>query len=131
LEYRLERLGNLIQEKIGSLIVGGRVKDPRVNPFLSITRVEVSKDLTWADVYVSTFRSGNNLERGVAGLQSAAGFMQAQFAREVHLRNTPRFRFHVDTSLKEEFDLIQKIEEIKAAEKGPATGEGENPMVAD
>jgi ribosome-binding factor A len=115
-EYRLERLSALIQEKVGALIVEGRIKDPRVNPFLSITRVEVSKDLAWADVHVSTFRSENNLARGVAGLQSAAGFIQAHIARETRLRQTPRLRFHADMGLKEEFDLIQKIDEIAAAE---------------
>jgi ribosome-binding factor A len=111
-EYRLERLGNLIQEKIGAFIVEGRIKDQRVNPFLSITRVDVSKDLTWADAYVSTFRSEANLNRGVEGLQSAAGFIQSQLAREIRIRQTPKLRFHADVSLKEEFDLIKKIDEI-------------------
>ena len=115
MEYRLERVGNLIQEKIGGLIVGGKIKDPRVNPYLSITRVEMSKDLVWADVYVSTFRSDSSLNRGVAGLQSAAGFLQAQLARDMHIRQTPRLRFHADLGLKEEFALIQKIDEIAAA----------------
>ncbi|MDR0784556.1 MAG: 30S ribosome-binding factor RbfA [Treponema sp.] len=113
MEYRLERIGNLIQQKIGALIVEGRIKDPRVNPFLSITRVSVSKDLAWADVHVSTFRNETNLERGVEGLQSAAGFIQRELSREIRIRQTPRLRFHVDASLKEEFDLIKKIDEIK------------------
>ncbi|MDR0410760.1 MAG: 30S ribosome-binding factor RbfA [Treponema sp.] len=113
MEYRLERIGHLIQQKIGGLIVQGKVKDPRVNPFLSITRVSVSKDLVWADVHVSTFRNETNLEHGVEGLQSAAGFIQKELSREIRLRQTPRLRFHADTSLKEEFDLIQKIDELK------------------
>jgi ribosome-binding factor A len=113
MEYRLERIGNLVQQKIGALITEGRIKDPRVNPFLSITHVSVSKDLAWADVYVSTFRNETSLERGVEGLKSAAGFIQKELSREIRIRQTPRLRFHVDTSLKEEFDLIQKIEEIK------------------
>jgi ribosome-binding factor A len=111
--YRLERIGNLIQQKIGALIVEGKIKDPRVEPFLSITHVSVSKDLAWADVYTSTFRNETNLERGVEGLQSAAGFIQKQLNREIHIRQTPRLRFHVDTSLKEGFELIKKIDEIK------------------
>lgn len=112
MEYRLERIGTLIQEKIGALIVEGRIKDPRVNPFLSVTRVEVSKDVSWADVYVSTFRNENSLKRGVAGLQSAAGFIQANIGREMRMRQTPKLRFHADTSLKEEFDLIRTIDAI-------------------
>lgn len=116
LEHRLERIGILIQEKIGTFIVEGKIKDPRVSSFLSVTRVSVSKDLTWADVYVSTFRSETNLENGVAGLQSAAGFIQKEMSRQIHIRQTPKLRFHADLSLKEEFELIQKIEEIKSGE---------------
>jgi len=71
-EFRTERVARLIQEKIGALIVEGKIKDHRVNPFLSVSRVKVSGDLSWADVYVSTFKPETNLERGVEGLQSAA-----------------------------------------------------------
>ncbi|MDR2445745.1 MAG: 30S ribosome-binding factor RbfA [Treponema sp.] len=122
MEYRLERLGTLIQEITGKLIVEGKIKDPRVHPFLSITRVEASKDLTWADVYVSTFRSETNLDKGVAGLQSAAGFIQARLAREMRIRQTPKLRFHADTGFKEAFDLIKKIDEI-AGENANGAGE--------
>jgi ribosome-binding factor A len=118
-EYRLERLGTLIQEIIGKLIVEGKIKDPRVNSFLSITRVGVSKDLTWVDIYVSTFRSSANLDRGIAGLQSAAGFIQARLAREMRIRQTPKLRFHPDTNFKDALDLIKKIDEI-TGENAPA-----------
>jgi ribosome-binding factor A len=115
-EFRTERVGRLIQEKIGALIVEGRIKDPRVNPFLSITRVSVSKDLAWAEVYVSTFKSEGNLSRGVEGLQSAAGFIQAQLASMMRIRQTPRLRFHEDMSIKEGFEIIQKIEDLTSHE---------------
>jgi ribosome-binding factor A len=111
-EFRTERVGRLIQEKIGAFIVEGRIKDPRVNPFLSITRVSVSRDFSWAEVYVSTFKSEANLARGVEGLQSAAGFIQAQLASVMRLRQTPRLRFHEDLSLKEGFELVKKIEDL-------------------
>ncbi|MDR2419040.1 MAG: 30S ribosome-binding factor RbfA [Treponema sp.] len=115
-EYRTERIGRLIQEKIGALIVEGRIKDPRVNPFLSITRVSVSRDLVWAEVYVSSFHAEANIVHGVAGLQSAAGFIQAQLAAVMRIRQTPRLRFHADSSLKEGFDIIHKLDELKANE---------------
>jgi ribosome-binding factor A len=117
-EFRTERVGRLIQEKIGALIVEGRIKDPRVNPFLSITRVIVSKDFAWAEVYVSTFKSEGNLAKGVEGLRSAAGFIQAQLASLMRLRQTPKLRFHEDMSIKEGFEIIQKIEDLNSHEGG-------------
>jgi ribosome-binding factor A len=111
-EFRTERVGRLIQEKIGALIVEGRIKDPRVNPFLSITRVTVSRDLAWAEVYVSTFKSRGDLARGVEGLSSAAGFIQAHLASLMRIRQTPKLRFHEDMSIKEGFEIIRKIEDL-------------------
>ncbi|MDR1565844.1 MAG: 30S ribosome-binding factor RbfA [Treponema sp.] len=112
-EYRTERLGRLIQEKIGALIVEGKIKDPRVTPFLSITRVTVSRDLAWAEVYVSAFTAEGSLVKGVAGLQSAAGFIQAQLAGSMRIRQTPKLRFHQDRGIREGFEIVKKIEELK------------------
>jgi ribosome-binding factor A len=111
-EYRTERVGHLIQQKISALILEGRIKDPRVNPFLSITRVTVSRDLAYAEVYVSNIRVGGNIPRGVEGLQSAAGFIQAELASFMRIRKTPRLRFHADESIREGFDMIKKIETL-------------------
>ena len=111
-DFRTEQVGQLIQEKIGSLIVEGKIKDPRVNPFLSVSRVKVSRDFSWAEVYISTFKPETNLAKGVLGLQSAAGFIQSRLAKEMRLRQTPRLRFHEDTSIREGFEMIKKIEDL-------------------
>jgi ribosome-binding factor A len=106
-----------MQEKIGALIVEGRIKDPRVDTFLSITRVSVSRDLSYADVYVSSFKTPQGLAKGVAGLQNAAGFIQSCLAKEVRLRQTPRLRFFEDSGMREGFDLIKKIEGLSRHEE--------------
>ncbi|MDR2305086.1 MAG: 30S ribosome-binding factor RbfA [Treponema sp.] len=116
-EYRTERIGHLIQEKISALILNGSIKDPRVNSFLSITRVNVSKDLSYADVYVSNISGKPGIAKGTAGLQSAAGFIQARLAGEMHIRKTPHLRFHEDSSIREGFDMIKKIEELNASKQ--------------
>jgi len=114
--FRTERLGQTIQEKIGSLILEGKIKDKRVNSFLSITRVDVSKDLSFADVYVSGVR-GQIKEKEVEGLQSAAGFIQSQLGAAMHIRKIPHLRFHADKSISDSFDIIKKIEELAETEK--------------
>jgi ribosome-binding factor A len=111
--YRIERVGHLIQEKLGALIVEGKIKDPRVDPFLSITRVKVSRDLTYADVYVSSYKTPEGLAKGVAGLQSAAGFIQASLAGQMRIRQTPKLRFIADSGMREGFELIKKIENLE------------------
>ena len=110
--FRAARVGNLIQEKIGELIVGEKIKDPRVDSFLSVTRVTVSGDLSHADIFVSGYKSEASLAKGVKGLQNAAGFIQAELSKSMHIRNTPRLRFHEDTGVREGFKIMQKIDEL-------------------
>jgi ribosome-binding factor A len=109
--FRTERLGQVIQEKIGSLILEGKVKDARVNSFISVTKVDVSKDISYADVYVSDIR-GKISEKEVEGLKSAAGFIQSQLGAVMHIRKIPKLRFHADRSIGDSFDLIKKIESL-------------------
>jgi ribosome-binding factor A len=111
-EFRTERLGQLIQEMISALVLEGKIKDPRVSPFISITRVNVSRDLSFADVYVSNIRESANIERSAEGLQSAAGFIRSCLGTNLRIRKIPRLRFHADTSIREGFDLVKKIEEL-------------------
>ncbi|MDR2071846.1 MAG: 30S ribosome-binding factor RbfA [Spirochaetaceae bacterium] len=114
--FRTDRVGALLQEKIGELIVGGKIKDPRVDSLLSVTRVEVSRDLVYADVFISG--CNKNLSTGVAGLKSAAGFIQAQLARSMHIRVTPRLRFHEDSGIRDGFDIIKKIDALTEEHDG-------------
>ena len=110
-QFRTERLGQTIQEIIGSLILEGKIKDSRVNSFLSISKVKVSKDLSYAEVYVSDIR-GKTTEKEIEGLKSAAGFIQSQLAASMHIRKIPKLRFHADTSVGDGFEMIKKIEAL-------------------
>ena len=73
-EFRLDKLAEQIREEISQLIFSGKIKDPRVSNFLSINRVEVSGDLAYAKVYVSSFMDAHKTKQGVRGLENAAGF---------------------------------------------------------
>ena len=54
-EFRLVRLGEQIRGEISKMLLSGQIKDPRVSSFLCINRVDVSADLGYAKVYVSSF----------------------------------------------------------------------------
>ena len=111
-EYRLIRLGEQIRGEIANLILRGDIKDPRVNQFLTINRVEVVSDLAYAKVFVSTFMADNQLAKGVAGLQSAAGFIQSSIAKKLRIRQFPKLTFVADTSLKDGFNMVKKLDEL-------------------
>ena len=109
----MQRLDAQLREEISSLLLRGEIKDPRVSNFLSINRVDVSSDLSYAKVYVSTFLSDAQLEKGVDGLNNAAGFIQSAIAKKLRIRKFPKFTFVVDKGMKEGFHMVQRLTELE------------------
>lgn len=112
-EFRLIRLGEQIREEIASMILSEQIKDPRVSTFLNINRVEVSRDLSYAKVYVSSFMTDKSTEKGVKGLESAAGFIQTLLSKKLRLRQFPKLTFITDASIKEGMDMVCKLNELE------------------
>jgi ribosome-binding factor A len=121
-EIRHKKLEEQLCEEIAGLLLSGEVKDPRVGPFVSITRVEASRDLSAAKVYISSFDTlvekkdgaaegdaDARLDEAAAGLNSAAGFIQSQIGKRIRLRLTPRLSFVADHGIKEGFELNERI----------------------
>lgn len=111
-EIRTNRIASQIREEISRMIIHGIIKDPRVTSSLSVTEVKVSSDVSSAKVFVSSFAESTELEKGVAGLNHAAGFIQSRLAKHLHTRNTPRLQFIDDHSVEYGIKMIKKIEEL-------------------
>ena len=116
-EFRMLKLGEQIRDEISKLIMLQKVKDPRVSTFLSINRVEVAKDLAYAKVYVSSFLNESQVKKGVEGLNSAAGFIQSSIAKKLTIYKFPKLTFVEDTSIKDGFDMVNKLNRLEESEK--------------
>lgn len=114
-EFRLNKLAEQIREEISQLIFSGKIKDPRVSNFLSINRVDVSGDLAYAKVYVSSFMDAHKTKQGVRGLENAAGFIRTHLAKKLHIHQCPQFTFIYDESIAEGFNMIKKLEALEKA----------------
>jgi ribosome-binding factor A len=101
---RTIRLNQLLREELATLLQA-EIKDPRVRS-VTITRVEATQDLSYADVYVRTLTDEIPVEEAIAGLESAEGFVRRRLGRDLHLRRIPDFRFHADRAL----EHVQRIE---------------------
>lgn len=99
-----------------SEIIRDEVKDPRIDAFLSITRVEVTADLNYCKVHVSTLGEEEKLNRSIEGLQNAEGFIRSQLAHKLNLRKTPELSFVPDRSMEYAFKMSVKIDELMKAE---------------
>lgn len=115
--HRLERVESLITQTISSMLIRGDIKDPRVSSLVSITEVELAKDLSYAKIGISGFMQDGDLDKAAAGLNSAAGFIQVQLGKAMKTRLTPKLHFHPDRRLKEAHAMTKKLEDLLNAQK--------------
>ncbi len=95
------------------MILTHQIKDPRVNEFISVNRVEVAGDLAYAKVYVSSFMDDNSVRRAAKGLQNAAGFIQCSIAKKLSIYKFPKLTFIADFSMKEGYKMVQTLNALE------------------
>ena len=109
--HRPERLGELIRQTVAEFLTGN-VRDPRIG-FVTVTGVEVSADLTHANVRVSVMGSEEEKAKSLEGLTSAAGFLRARLSRELRLRTSPELHFRLDRGLEHAQRIERVLKELK------------------
>ena len=108
----MKRVESLLRDEISLLIMNDRIKDPRVNHFLTVTRVKAAKDISNAKIFISSFESEKVLCSGVNALNHAAGFIQKEIGRKMRTRTTPKLIFIVDTSIRDGFEVNKTIDKL-------------------
>lgn len=98
--------------------ISNRLSDPRVSPFASVTRVQVTGDLRHATVYVSVVGTESEERKTLAGLEHARGFIQGRLGKRLNTRHCPTLQFRLDRSIKTGTETIRLIDETMAAERG-------------
>ncbi len=90
----LQRLNEDMKREIISII--SSMKDPRVQGFLTVMRVEVAQDLSSAKVYISMLSGEHTTADSVKALNKASGHVRSEIAKRMHIRKSPEFRFIAD-----------------------------------
>lgn len=117
---RPKRVGELVRMEIADLLTKG-LKDPRVG-FVSIMDVRMSKDLRYANVYVSLYGSEKERKGSLAGLRNAAGWIRKAVGERLRLRFAPEIRFFEDTTLDRVFHLEEVFKDLHESKEEPDDG---------
>ncbi|MEG0305019.1 MAG: 30S ribosome-binding factor RbfA [Oscillospiraceae bacterium] len=88
------RLNEDMKREIIAII--GAMKDPRLQGFLTVMRVECTPDLSNAKVYVSMMGKEGGTNEAVAALTHAAGHIRSEISKRMHIRKSPEFAFYAD-----------------------------------
>lgn len=103
------KVADFIRDEVAR-IIQLEMRDPRVGSFVSVNDVKVSRDLSYAEVYVSSLQANSEEDKQelIKVLNGAAGFFRSTLAKRHTMRTTPKLRFHYDL-LVEEGPRIEKL----------------------
>ena len=116
MSFRPERLAEAIKKEVSELLTE-ELKDPRIG-FVSITSVEVSKDLRYASIFASVFGEPAERKASLEALQKAQGFIRGELAKRIRLRYTPEITFKLDESIERGSRLIALMNEVRDKDIG-------------
>ena len=114
---RTQRVADLIQKALATILLQD-IQDDRFR-FVTITGVTVSRDLSYAKIYVSVLtEEPNKVKEIVRALNQEAKILRRHLAHEVDLRITPELKFIYDESTAHGFHISTLIDSaMKKSEK--------------
>lgn len=123
------RVADFIRDELAA-IIQREMRDPRVG-IVNVNEVKVSRDRSYADVYVSSLQTDGAEARAelISVLNKAAGFFRSELAKRHRMRTTPKIRIHYDELIESGPKLEALIEKaVKAdqeasAKSSPPSGE--------
>lgn len=113
--YKINRITSDIKITLSELL--REVKDPRVSKLISIVKLDVSGDMSYATVYVSAIEGEEATKESVKALnKSAAGFIRRELGARMKLRKVPELRFVADNSIIKSSEIISIIKSFDEKE---------------
>ncbi len=118
------RISDFVRDEIAQIIQRD-MRDPRVGSFVSVNDVRVSKDLSYAEVYVSSLQAtdAETKEELIGVLNRAAGFFRSELAKRHTMRTTPKPRFHYDEVMERGPRIEKLINQAVSQDKKRVVGD--------
>ena len=79
---------------------------------ITVLRVEVTSDLSYATVHVSTIEGEEKTKESIKGLKSAQGFIRHELGTALRLRHVPELRFVADNSIAYSAEINKILREL-------------------
>ena len=95
--HRIDRINEDIKRELSDIF--RNLKDPRISSMITVLRVEVTNDLSYATIHVSTVEGEDKTAESVKGLKSAKGYIRRELGSALKLRHVPELRFVADNSI--------------------------------
>src|SRR6056297_3398804 len=113
---RLYRITEEIKRDL-SLIIKKKLSDPRISEHLTVSHVEVTEDLKFAKIYISSIESMESRKKYKDILNKAKGFLRTELSKVLNTRTAPELKFYVDETIENGVRINKLLNDIKKSEE--------------
>ncbi|MBU2427039.1 MAG: 30S ribosome-binding factor RbfA [Gammaproteobacteria bacterium] len=114
---RVDRLSQQMQQEI-AVILQREIKDPRLHTMITVSDVEVSRDLSHGRIYVTFLgMAPEKVQENLNILNDASGYIRSLIAKRIQARIVPTIRFYFDKSLDEGIRMANLVETVRKSDE--------------
>src|SRR5689334_21803579 len=114
-KYRSNRINEEMRKEISSIIQND-IKDPGISAMVSVTKVDVTKDLRYAKVYVSLYGNEESKKNTLDALKGSSGFIRREIGHRINLRYTPEIIMELDNTIEQGMHIDELLHKIREKE---------------
>ncbi len=107
---RTERIEEEIK-KVASKVISQELKDPRISGLISVTKVDVTKDLKYCKIFVSIL-GADDIDTVMDALKSGSGIVRRAIGSNIRMHSTPEVLFQFDNSMEYGAHIQNVINEL-------------------
>ena len=122
---RADRVAEAMREEIATFLAE-EAKDPRITRLVTVTGVEVTRDLRHAKVFVSVMGTDAERAQTFEGLASVAVHLRSRVGRALRLRLAPEITFLPDQSIERAARIESLLAQIKSAQPPAPDGDADD-----
>ncbi|MAD75322.1 MAG: ribosome-binding factor A [Rheinheimera sp.] len=128
---RVDRLSQHIKKEM-AVILQREIKDPRLHSMITVSDVEVSRDLSHAKVFVTFLgMDDSKVEDNLKILNDAAGYVRSLIGKRIQTRIVPHIRFAFDQSLNEGIRMASLVASVRQEDERKRKDAGMEPTDTD
>lgn len=112
---RADRVGEAVREEVAAFLARD-AKDPRISGLVTVTAVEMARDLRHATVFVSVMGDEAAKTSTIEALAGMAPHLRGRVGRALRLQFAPELSFRLDQSVQRAARIETLLAQIKRDE---------------
>ena len=112
MSHRKEQLAAAIEDALREILARG-VSDPRVSGMITLTKLDLTGDLSRATAHISVLPAEKQ-DLTMHGLRAATPHIRKELGKLVQGRSLPQLAFELDESFKKQAAIIEALSKVAA-----------------